>query len=387
MIQPGATLGVLGGGQLGRMFAMAARRLGYRVAALDPNRDCPAAGVVDHLVCARLDDEAAWSQMAQLCAAVTVETENVPAQALEYLARHIRVAPDARALGIAQDRLSEKAFLSQLGLPVVPHMDVTTMPEQIPRNLLPGILKASRNGYDGKGQAAVNNAKELRAAFQQMGQVPCVLEARIELSAEISVILARSDDGKVEVFPVPLNIHRHGILDTSIAPAPLPEAMLARARTLARRVAKALDYRGVLCVEFFLLANGRLLINEIAPRPHNSGHFTLDACDSSQFEQQVRTLAGLPLARASLLKPAAMVNLLGDSWARGEPDWRAAMSHPGLRLHLYGKSRAHPGRKMGHITLLCASAPNAAERLIALRNRLSGKKIPEPCSARLPAEA
>ncbi len=378
MIAPGAMLGVLGGGQLGRMFAMAAHRLGYRVTALDPSPDCPAAGAVDRLICAPLDSTVAWQDMADSCAAITIETENVPAAALETLATRTRVAPDARALGIAQDRLAEKAFLASQGLPVVPHLRIDAdsfaredFPASIPSGLLPGILKASRFGYDGKGQTRVTDATQLQHAFAAMGNLPCVLEARVPLAAELSVILARDDHGNVSCFPVPMNSHSDGILDVSMVPAALPAAISARARRLATQVATALDYRGVLCVEFFLLEDGRLLINEIAPRPHNSGHFSLDACACSQFEQQVRVLAGLPLGQARLLRPAAMINLLGDIWQQGEPDWSALLAERGVRLHLYGKREARPGRKMGHVTALGASAHQTAEWLVHLRETLA----------------
>jgi 5-(carboxyamino)imidazole ribonucleotide synthase len=371
-------LGVLGGGQLGRMFAMAAHRLGYRVTALDPSPDCPAAGAVDRLICAPLDDPEAWRDMAQSCAAITIETENVPAAALEYLATRTRVAPDARALGIAQDRLSEKAFLASLGLPVAPHLRVDAgcfsgdaWQGPFPAGLLPGILKASRFGYDGKGQAQVADASGLQRAFAAMGGQPCVLEARVPLAAELSVILARDAHGQVSCYPVPMNSHRKGVLDVSMVPAPLPAATAARARRLATKVARSLDYQGVLCVEFFLLEDGQLMINEIAPRPHNSGHFTLDACACSQFEQQVRVLAGLPLGSTRLLRPAAMVNLLGDVWQEGEPHWDTLLAERGVHLHLYGKREARPGRKMGHVTALGTSSRDTAEWLLQLRKLLT----------------
>jgi len=370
MIAPGAMLGVLGGGQLGRMFAMAAHRLGYRVTALSSTTDCPAAGAVDRLICAALDDRAALQEIGRTCAAVSIETENVPCETLEYLALHTHLAPGAQALRIAQDRRAEKAFLSSIGMPVAPHAIVDSADASLPAGLLPGILKVCRSGYDGKGQMAVTNPAELRFAFDSLGGAPCVLEARLDLAAELSVILARDNHGQVAIFPVPMNTHQHGVLDLSVVPAPLPGRITGLARRLARRVATALDYHGVLCVEYFLLRDGRLMINEIAPRPHNSGHFTIEACASSQFEQQVRILAGLPLGDTRLLHAAAMVNLLGDLWQEEEPHWPLVLSHPDLRLHLYGKSQAKPGRKMGHMTALGRPAQRVGADLLRLRDAL-----------------
>ena len=371
-LAPGTWLGVLGGGQLGRMFAMAAHRLGYRVAVLDPDPECPAAGAADRLVCAPLDDPQAWSVMAGLCAAVTIETENVPAAALRAIGQRIPVSPDADALAIAQDRIREKRFLAQHRLPHVPFAvlsDVTDARDPALAGLLPAILKTSRFGYDGKGQQRITHLEELSSAYHAMGDLPCVLEQRLALKCELSVIVARSASGESRVFPIPQNRHENGILSESVVPAPLPRATLAKARELALSVALALDYCGVLCVEFFLLPGNRLVVNEIAPRPHNSGHFTLDACNTSQFEQQVRVLAGLPLGDATMQGGAAMINLLGDAWHGGEPDWRAILSQPEARLHLYGKPEARPGRKMGHITFVATS--REAARRAAGRNAVS----------------
>ena len=370
-------LGVLGGGQLARMFALAAQRMGYRVAILDPDPDAPAAGVADLHVRAALDDEVAWQTMAEQCAAVTIETENVPADALDHIARSIPVAPDARALHVAQDRAREKSFLADHGIDVVPHRvlhdvaDIEANAAQI-ATLLPGVLKTSRYGYDGKGQATVHSLSELRAALARLG-TPSVLEKRVNLRDECSVILARAADGSIAVHPVPLNRHVDGILDLSIVPAPLTADLHERAVRTAMRIAAALDYRGVLCVEFFITDDQRLLVNEIAPRPHNSGHFTIDACRASQFEQQVRVLAGLPLGDAGLARPGqavAMANLLGDIWDHGDPDWTAALRHPEVRLHLYGKRTARPGRKMGHVTLFADNAEQSVELATAIRRQL-----------------
>jgi 5-(carboxyamino)imidazole ribonucleotide synthase len=377
-------LGVLGGGQLARMFALAAHRLGYRVAILDPDPDAPASSVADVHVRAPLDDAAAWQAMAEQCAAVTIETENVPAAALEHIAQRIPVAPDARALHVAQDRAREKSFLADHGFDVVPHRvlhdvaDIDASGAQI-ATLLPGILKTSRYGYDGKGQTTVNSMAELRAALARLG-TPCVLEKRVNLRDECSVILARAANGAIAVHPVPLNRHVDGILDLCIVPAPISADLHEQAARTATRIAEALDYHGVLCVEFFITFDERLLVNEIAPRPHNSGHFTLDTCHASQFDQQVRVLAGLPLGDAGLARPGqavAMANLLGDVWEHGEPDWTAALIHSTVRLHLYGKRAARPGRKMGHLTLWAESADQAARLARSIRRSLRRKADPE----------
>jgi 5-(carboxyamino)imidazole ribonucleotide synthase len=385
MIHPGAMLGVLGGGQLARMFALAAHRLGYRVAILDPDAHAPAAGVADLHVCAALDDAAAWQAMAEHCAAVTIETENVPAAALEHIAQRIPVAPDARALHVAQDRAREKSFLADHGFDVVPHFvlhdaaDIDANAADIAK-LLPGVLKTSRYGYDGKGQATVHSLPELRAALTRLG-TPSVLEKRVALRDECSVILARDAGGRIAVHPVPLNRHVDGILDLSVVPAPISEDLREQAVRTATRIAEALDYRGVLCVEFFITDDQQLLVNEIAPRPHNSGHFTIDACHASQFEQQVRVLAGLPLGDAGLARPmhtVVMANLLGDVWEHGEPDWSAALLHPEVHLHLYGKRTARAGRKMGHVTLFAEGADRSVELASSIRHQLrQGRKAPE----------
>ncbi|MEO8204366.1 MAG: 5-(carboxyamino)imidazole ribonucleotide synthase [Betaproteobacteria bacterium] len=369
MIAPGATLGVLGGGQLGRMFALAAHRLGYRVAVLDPDPDCPASAVANIHVCEALDCRAGWEVMADLCAAVTIETESVPAEALEWFAGRMPVAPGAGGLRIAQDRAREKNFLAANGFAVAPYRVVgpaALSPSEEIDLLLPGLLKSSRFGYDGKGQFVVNWRAELAGAMRELGGC-CVLERRMNLAAELSVILARAPGGDTAVYPVPLNRHVCGILDLSIVPAPLPPEVVSRAISESLRLAALLDYRGVLCVEFFLTREGELLVNEIAPRPHNSGHFTLDACHTSQFEQQVRVLAGMPLGDPGLIAPqsgVAMANLLGEFWAAGEPAWDKVLSAQNVRLHLYGKRDARPGRKMGHFTCL-AGNPAEAETLAA----------------------
>jgi 5-(carboxyamino)imidazole ribonucleotide synthase len=372
MIAPGATLGLLGGGQLGRMFTMAAQSMGYRVAVLDPGCDSPAGGIADHHVCAEYLDRQGLTELARVCAAATTEFENVPADSLRFLADHCTVSPAAESVAVAQDRIHEKQFLSGQGFATVPFRVVRSAADldAAPAGLFPGILKVSRFGYDGKGQHRVADPAGARAAFARMGAEACVLERQVPLACEVSVVVARGADGTEAAFPTAENRHRHGILDVSIVPAPVLPEVDRRARETTLAVARALDYRGVLCVEMFVLPDGQLLVNEIAPRPHNSGHYTIDACVTSQFEQQVRVLCGLPLGDTGLLRPAVMVNLLGDLWARGEPDWRLALDCPRAKLHLYGKREARPGRKMGHVTVLAASVEQALEDALAIRTRL-----------------
>jgi 5-(carboxyamino)imidazole ribonucleotide synthase len=358
-VPPGAWLGLLGGGQLGRMFCMAAQSLGYRVAVLDPGSEGPAASVADRHIAADYLDARALGELARLAAAATTEFENVPASALDFLAHTARVTPSAASVAIAQDRISEKTFLSGNGFAVAPfavlrsESDVDGIDAA---RLLPGILKGARFGYDGKGQAPVATRDEVRAAWRRMKAQACVLERRIALACEVSVIVARNERGETCTWPVSENRHRDGILDVSIVPARVDGALTARAREVAYGVAGALDYRGVLCVEMFVSRDGELLVNEIAPRPHNSGHYTIDACVTSQFEQQARVLADLPLGDTRQHTPAVMVNLLGDLWFDGdaprEPAWIEVLQHPSAKLHLYGKAEARPGRKMGHVTCL-----------------------------------
>jgi 5-(carboxyamino)imidazole ribonucleotide synthase len=364
-IMPGAMLGLLGGGQLGRMFAMAAQSMGYRVTVLDPASDSPAGSLADRHLRADYLDSDALRELASTCAGVTTEFENVPAESLRILAEHCVVSPPAGSVAIAQDRILEKQFLAANGFAVTPFAVVRDSCEVLPQThpeLFPGILKVSRLGYDGKGQARISNAAELDAAFAGMKREPCVLEQLLPLDNEVSVVVARGFDGEVAAFPAAENCHRHGILDVSIIPARVSPEIVQNAREIAVRIAGKLDYHGVLCVEFFVLADGRLLVNEIAPRPHNSGHYTLDACVTSQFEQQVRVLCGLPLGTTAMQGAAVMVNLLGDLWRRGEPKWEEVLRHPAVKLHLYGKRAARPGRKMGHYTVL-AETTEAALRL------------------------
>lgn len=379
MIVPGSTLGLLGGGQLGRMFTMAAQRMGYRVVVLDPSLHSPAGDVADEHIRADYADPAALARLARACAAVTTEFENVPAEALGFLARHCGVSPTAESVAVAQDRIREKEFLCAAGFPVAPFVvvrDGAALARADAVELYPGILKVSRFGYDGKGQVPVASPAHALAAWHSLGSEPCVLEKRLALATEVSVVVARDVTGQVITFPVAENQHRHGILDISIVPARVPASLAAEACRTGIAVAEALDYRGVLCVEMFVLEDGRLVVNEIAPRPHNSGHYSLDACITSQFEQQVRVLAQLPLGDPGLHCPAVMVNLLGDLWARGEPDWRLVLEHPRAKLHLYGKREARPRRKMGHYTVLADRVESALDTALAIKARLEQTCLP-----------
>jgi len=373
VILPGATLGVMGGGQLGRMFTLRARVMGYSVLVLDPDPGSPAGQVADCHVRAPYTDAAALDRLASTCAAVTTEFENVPAEALERLARSIPVRPGAAAVSVAQDRIAEKTFLVEHGFataPFGPVRDEQSLHEALGAIRFPALLKTSRLGYDGKGQVTVEHPSGAVAAFERLGRVPCVLEERLVLEQEISVVLGRGTDGAVVPFPVGENRHRDGILETTVVPATISEATAQEARRIAARLAAALDYVGVLGVEMFIANGGRLFVNEIAPRPHNTGHWTLDACSTDQFEQQVRTLCELPLATARLLSPVAMVNLLGDLWRNGPPRWEEAFRRPGVRLHLYGKSEPRPGRKMGHLNCLADDPRRALALALETRDAL-----------------
>jgi 5-(carboxyamino)imidazole ribonucleotide synthase len=371
MIFPDAMLGMLGGGQLGRMFTLAAHAMGYRVAVLDPDPLSPAGAIADVHLRAAYQDHEALEQLADSCAAVTTEFENVPAESLRWLAAHCAVRPTAESVAVAQDRLREKRFLSQNGFEVAPFKAIERIEDcaDIEAHLLPGILKRARFGYDGKGQARVDAIADVATAFTRLGSEPCVLEKRLALECEVSVVAARGADGATRSFPIAENRHRNGILDVSIVPARVAPALATRAAACAQAIAVKLGYCGVLAVEFFV-ADGALIVNEIAPRPHNSGHYTIDACVVSQFEQQVRTLCGLPLGDTRLLSPAAMVNLLGEVWHGGEPRWDAVFGCPEAKLHLYGKHEARAGRKMGHYTVLGESADAALAKALAVRSKL-----------------
>ncbi|HXF65179.1 MAG TPA: 5-(carboxyamino)imidazole ribonucleotide synthase [Burkholderiales bacterium] len=372
MIFPGATLGMLGGGQLGRMFTLAAHSMGYRVAVLDPDPLSPAGAVSDLHLKAAYQDREALDELAGACAAVTTEFENVPAESLRWLAAHCLVRPAGDAVAIAQDRIREKRFLESCGIAVGPYAAIEREADfdRLEEALLPGVLKRARFGYDGKGQARVATRLDARRAYAALGAEPCVLERLLELRCEISVVAARGADGEARAFPVAENRHRDGILDVTVVPARVPQALAREAERAAFTVAERLDYCGVLAVEFFVTRDGRLLANEIAPRPHNSGHYTIDACVTSQFEQQVRALCGLPLGDTRLLSPVAMVNVLGDAWRHGEPAWSEILRLPDAKLHLYGKHEPRPGRKMGHFTVLGASPDEALERALAVRAAL-----------------
>lgn len=373
MIDPSAWLGVLGGGQLGRMFTMAAHRLGYRVMVLDPDTLCPAGAIADRHLDASLDDAAALDEMARACRAITVETENVPVHAMARLARSTTVRPAARCVAVAQDRISEKRFISGLGIPVAPHAAVTSTADIDATRLdglLPGVLKLSRSGYDGKGQTPVATPEQVLAAFTDMGSLPCVLERRIDLMLELSVVLARDAEGQTALWPIAENRHKNGILDLSIVPARIPESLAGEAREAALAIAEALEYQGVMCVEFFVDSAGKLMVNEFAPRPHNSGHGTLDASRTSQFEQQVRALAGLPLGDTGMHGAVVVQNLLGDLWEHGMPRWQTVLADPRATLHLYGKVGPRRGRKMGHFSCVAPSVGDALDAALRLRNGL-----------------
>ena len=362
-IAPGATLGVMGGGQLARMFVHAAQQMGYATAVLDADPLSPAGLIAHHHIRTGYLDPQGLAQLADLSAAVTTEFENVPARALELLAERRPVAPGAAAVAVCQDRAAEKAHFVRSGVACAPHAVIATAEQlaAVADDLLPGILKTTRLGYDGKGQIRVTTRAQLAAAWLELGGVACVLEKMLPLVHEISVIVARAADGAVVHLPVQQNLHRDGILAVTIVPArEVAPEVIARAITSAQQIATTLAHVGVLCVEFFVLSNGALVANEMAPRPHNSGHYSIDACDLSQFDLQVRAMTGAPLVAPRLHSPCVMLNLLGDLWREhGAPDWAAVLALPGVHLHLYGKAEARPGRKMGHLTVTAATATEA----------------------------
>ena len=376
MILPPATLGMLGGGQLGRFFVSAAHEMGYKVWVLDPDPHSPAGLIADRHLVAAYDDYVALDTLGNECAAVTTEFENVPADTLDYLAKFIPVHPAAGAVAVCQNRIAEKTFLADNGLPHGPFAVIRSEDDVRNANagLFPAILKVARFGYDGKGQARVADRDAAVAAFQHFKGEPCVLEKMLALDYEVSVVLARDEAGTVRAFPAGENRHRNGILDVTIAPARASACLRDNAQEIAERIADKLGYVGTLGVEFFV-CRGELVVNEMAPRPHNSGHHTIDACDVSQYEQQVRALCGLPLATPRQHSAAVMVNLLGELWyedgkghgAYREPDWSVLHAVPGLRLHLYGKHHARPGRKMGHFVVIGDDAAVVLERALAAR--------------------
>ncbi|MGB8862202.1 MAG: 5-(carboxyamino)imidazole ribonucleotide synthase [Ilumatobacteraceae bacterium] len=373
MITPPAMLGVLGGGQLGRYFVIAARTMGYRTTVLEPDPGSPAGQLADVHIVAPYDDPDALDRLAATCAVVTTEFENAPAPAMQHLEAHVLVRPSASALAITQDRIVEKQFLDDIGVGVAPYMVVTTPAdiEAAAGFAFPAILKTARLGYDGKGQVRCPALTDLAAAWEQLGRVPCVLEERLNLARELSVVLARGVDGSTACYPVSQNQHVHGILDVSYTPANLPGTGHADAAELCTYIADELGFVGVMAVEMFVVGTD-VLVNELAPRPHNSGHYTLDACLTSQFEQQVRAVCGLALGETKLVVPGvAMVNLMGDLWANGEPRWEKALAHSVAHLHLYGKAEPRPGRKMGHLTVTTGTAMGATSLARRLRKQLT----------------
>ncbi|MBF1164424.1 MAG: 5-(carboxyamino)imidazole ribonucleotide synthase, partial [Dechloromonas agitata] len=356
MILPPATLGMLGGGQLGRFFVSAAHEMGYQVWVLDPDKNSPAGQIAERHFCVDYNDYAALDEFAAGCAAITTEFENVPADTLDYLAKFVPVRPHAAAVAVCQNRIAEKSFLRDNGFPHGPFAAINCEDDirKADASLFPAILKVARFGYDGKGQATVNNREEALIAFGHFKGEHCVLEQRLTLDYEVSVVLARDENGQVACFPTGENQHTKGILDVSIVPARTTGCVKSDAEDVAARIAEKLGYIGTMGVEFFV-SRGQLIVNEMAPRPHNSGHYTLDACVTNQFEQQVRALCGLPLGEPRAHSASVMVNLLGDLWYDGdtyrEPDWAKLYAIPNLKLHLYGKHHARPGRKMGHFTV------------------------------------
>ena len=373
MILPDSSLGVLGGGQLGRMFTLAAHRMGYRVVVLDPDPHSPAGLIAEQHNKADYRDRAALQMLGDECAAITTEFENIPAESLEFLEQYAPVRPAADAVRIAQNRIEEKTFIQQQGLATAPFAaiyEAADIEEAVAGLQPPLLLKTASMGYDGKGQHQVSNADEARAAFLQMGSAPCVLEEMVELEREISVILVRNIDGLTAVYPAGENSHVNGILDTTIVPSAAASDITAAAVDMAQQLASAMNYCGVLAVEFFCTRQGELLVNEIAPRPHNSGHYTVDACATSQFEQQVRMMCGLQPGDTRLLSAVVMTNLTGDIWRDGQPAWQHVLDEPGAHLHLYGKREARPGRKMGHINCLADDTDSALQVTARIRSAL-----------------
>jgi 5-(carboxyamino)imidazole ribonucleotide synthase len=373
-ILPGSTLGMLGGGQLGRMFVTAARTMGYDVIVLDPDPASPAGSLASEHLARAYDDREALDYLAQHCAVVTTEFENIPADTLAYLARSVVVHPSADALKIAQHRLREKDFFRAQGLATAAYLALENEADlgRARDFEFPAILKTSTLGYDGKGQVVCAGFDDLAEAFQQVGARPCVLEQRIDLACEVSVVLGRTVSGEVSCFPIAENRHANGILDVTLVPAAISDSLAATALDAATRIANGLDYCGVLAVEFFISTDGRVLVNEMAPRPHNSGHYTNDACVTSQFEQQLRMVCDLPAGSCHLHSPVAMLNLLGDIWpSEGTPAWDQVLQQDLAKLHLYGKKEARPGRKMGHINCLGATREDASSLLEKVRQLLA----------------
>jgi 5-(carboxyamino)imidazole ribonucleotide synthase len=377
-ILPGATIGILGGGQLARMLALAARPMGYRVAVLDPDADCPAAGVSDVVIATPYDDPDGLDRLANISDVITLEFENVPGDALTQLEARVPVHPGRSVLEIARDRIKEKQFLNGAGAQTAPWESIVQAGdlERAAASVgFPAILKTATLGYDGKGQTRVNSLEEAQAAWASMRRAPCVLEGIVKFDLEISVIVARSSTGEEHAFAPFENQHKNGILDLTIWPARVPDGVSRRATDLALRIAKKIGVIGLLTIEMFVTPDGRVLVNELAPRPHNSGHLTIEASQTSQFAQAIRAVCGLPLGDTTP-RSAAMANLLGDAWQSGEPNWNAALG-AGANLHLYGKREARPGRKMGHLTALGSNPTRALERVQAARSALESRSALE----------
>ncbi|HEV8447142.1 MAG TPA: 5-(carboxyamino)imidazole ribonucleotide synthase [Gemmatimonadaceae bacterium] len=374
MIPPGSTIGILGGGQLGRMTAMAARTLGYHVHVLDPDANCAASAVADRVVAGKFDDADAAADLARQCDVVTLEIEQIGADALAAATRHAPVRPNPAILAMVQDRSRQKRWLSTNGFPVGDYRDVTSL-EQLSgahRELGALVVKANHGGYDGRSQVRVADAKEVERAWTDLGHRASVAERALDLRSEISVLVARRPSGEVRVYPPALNFHERQILAWSVLPAPIDAALAARAEEIARGIAGALSLEGILAVEMFVLDNDELLVNELAPRPHNSFHETEVACSTSQFEQIVRAVCDLPLGDTRVLRPGAIHNLFGDLWLEhdGPPPFERALARPGVRLHLYGKPGPRPGRKMGHLSAVGDTADDALSRVRAAADAL-----------------
>ena len=373
LVAPGAALGLLGGGQLGRMFAMAARRMGYRVHTFSPEDDSPAGQIADLEVTAPYTDLDAVRTFARGVDVVTFEFENIPTEAIDAVEALVPVCPSGVALHIAQQRAREKTFLADRGVPTVPFASAESFDElwdAVARVGTPAVIKTAAFGYDGKGQHKVATPADVEHIWTAIGHQAAVVEKFISLQAEISIIAARGGDGNIAMYSPFENRHRDHILDVTTVPAAIAPAVVTQANDITRTILEELQYVGVLCVEFFVSTDGELLVNELAPRPHNSGHLTIDAAVTSQFEQQVRAVCGLPLGSAEIPRPAAMANLLGDLWVDGEPNWAAACRFADVKLHLYGKTNPRPGRKMGHLTAVGATVNEAQDRVVGARDAL-----------------
>ena len=378
---PGSTLGVIGGGQLARMMAFEARRMGYRVAVLAPDSAEPAVQVADEWIAGSLHDLEAAKRLAASADVVTLDTEHVPASLLATLEDFVPVRPSASVLEIVQDRCAQRRFLDSVGAPQPRCLSIDSLEElgwAVSSTGFPAVLKTRRSGYDGKGQSVIRGEDGIARAWEAVGRQPAMLEEFVEFESEVSALLARNTQGEIRFYPIAANLHREHVLRTTVAPAPIAPSVAVDANEIAARIANALDLVGMLAVEMFLVRGTTLLVNEIAPRPHNSGHFTFGGCVTSQFEQHVRAVFGLPLGDPTQPLPAAMVNLFGDLWHDGEPDWSRVLAVPEARLHLYGKREARPGRKMGHILILSEHAQDALETGETLLEQFADEEVVEP---------